>query len=453
MGIFGALTTAVSGLKSQSYAMENISGNIANSRTTGFKRVDTSFVDLIPDTPRRRELAGSVAAFSQSTNTIQGDLNTTGIGTNIAINGEGFFVVQARTGLAGGIPTFAGSDAFTRRGDFEQDASGFLVNGAGFYLKGIPLDPVTQDQIGSQSSVVRINGDNLPARATTDLEYRANLPTIPSTADYIVGIPGTELLTAPFNVATIAATSETGFLNKTISGGAVSVFNASGARIDVQLRFGKTTDAPPTWQAYYLSDSNATGATTKWTQIPGNFVFSNTAPTTGQLVSGIAAPVTFNVNGTSTDPITFSTGGALGLTQFTQGAVGEGGNISVNSLRQDGYPSGELTTVVVGDGGRLQGNYTNGQVVGLYQLSIAQFSNDNGLKRGDGGTFEQTIDSGPPVIQDIGRAIVGGTLENSNTDIADEFAKMIVTQQAYSANTRVISTSSDMLRDVINIVR
>jgi flagellar hook protein FlgE len=159
------------------------------------------------------------------------------------------------------------------------------------------------------------------------------------------------------------------------------------------------------------------------------------------------------VDGTATEPMTIATGGATGMTQFTQGAVNEGGNVSVNRLQQDGYPSGELTSVTVGEGGRLQGNYDNGQVVGLFQLSVAKFSNANGLKRSDGGVFEQTLDSGPPVIEDIGRSIVGGTLENSNTDIADEFAKMIVTQQAYSANTRVISTSSDMLRDIINIVR
>jgi flagellar hook protein FlgE len=92
-------------------------------------------------------------------------------------------------------------------------------------------------------------------------------------------------------------------------------------------------------------------------------------------------------------------------------------------------------------------------VVGLYQLSVAQFSADNFMKRRDGGVFEQTLESGAPVITDAGRAVVGGAVENSNTDIADEFAKMIVTQQAYSANTRVISTSSDMLRDIINIIR
>jgi flagellar hook protein FlgE len=110
MGIFGAMTTAVSGLKSQSYAMENISGNIANSRTTGFKRVDTSFVDLVPDRPVGQDLAGSVRSFSNATNNIQGDLSSTGIAENIALNGDGFFVVRERTGFAGGVPTFGGID-------------------------------------------------------------------------------------------------------------------------------------------------------------------------------------------------------------------------------------------------------------------------------------------------------------------------------------------------------
>jgi flagellar hook protein FlgE len=452
MGIFGAMTTAVSGLKAQSYAMENISGNIANSRTTGFKRVDTSFVDLIPDAPARREFAGSVTAFSQGTNTVQGDLSTTGIGTHIAINGEGYFTVQARTGIADGVPTFNGSDVYTRRGDFQQDPSGFLVNGAGYFLKGIPLDPVTQNLVGAQSSIVRITGDNLPARATTEIEYRANLPPRPATANFDVNVPGSELMNpAIYPGGNVPATGETGLIRNTISGGVVSVYSASGARIDVQLRLGKTTDAPPTWQAYYLTNSAATGAATRWTEFPGTF--SNTSPTVGLMATSPAAPVTFTVDGAASDPISIVTGGANGLTQFAIGNVNEGGNASVNSIRQDGYASGELTAVSIGEGGRIQGNYNNGQVVGLYQLPIAQFSSDNGLKRGDGGVFEATLESGPPVIEDVGRAIIGGSLESSNTDIADEFAKMIVTQQAYSANTKVISTSSDMLRDIINIIR
>jgi flagellar hook protein FlgE len=453
MGIFGALTTAVSGLKAQSYALENISGNIANSRTTGFKRVDTSFVDLIPDSPRRREAAGSVAAFSQSTNTLQGDLNSTGVGTNIAINGEGFFVVQERTGFAGNAPTFGGIDLYSRRGDFELDRSGYMVNGAGFYLKGIRMDPITQDLIGAQPGVIRVDGDNIPARPTGELEYRANLPARPSTSNAVAATPASWLLAGgpwgPGVPTTITATDETAFLNQTISGGATTAYNVQGAPVNVQLRWGKTsnTSGAESWNAYYQSDAAATGAATKWAQLPGGtFTFDAAGQATSPpIITGLS----LTINGAAVGPFSLNTA----LTQFADADVESKGSVRVTKLSQDGYPSGELTSISIGDGGRVQGNYTNGQVVGLYQLSVAQFSADNGLKRRDGGVFEQTIDSGPPVINDAGRSIVGGTVENSNTDIADEFAKMIVTQQAYSANTKIISTASDMLREVINIVR
>ncbi len=96
MGILNALSTAVTGLSAQSYALENISGNIANSQTVGYKRVDTSFVDLSPDSPVRHEVAGSVVSFSQLTDTIQGSLKSTGVATNMAVNGDGHFTVQRR---------------------------------------------------------------------------------------------------------------------------------------------------------------------------------------------------------------------------------------------------------------------------------------------------------------------------------------------------------------------
>ena len=94
MGIFGALTTSVAGLRAESYALENISGNIANSQTTAFKRIDTSFLDLIPETGQTQQLAGSVTSASRSTNTVQGDIQAASVSTYMAINGSGFFVVQ-----------------------------------------------------------------------------------------------------------------------------------------------------------------------------------------------------------------------------------------------------------------------------------------------------------------------------------------------------------------------
>ncbi|HRE21162.1 MAG TPA: flagellar hook-basal body complex protein, partial [Rhabdaerophilum sp.] len=258
MGIFGAMTTAISGLNAQSFALENISGNIANSRTTGFKRVDTSFADLVPDLPPRRELSGSVGAFSRNTATVQGDIQSSSIGTNVAISGEGFFIVKERTGDAAGQPIFAGSNLYTRRGDFEVDRNGYLVNGTGNYLMGYQVDPTTGATTGSSLNVVRIPSANLAARATTTIEYEANLPKYPLTANANASTPGSELLSAPLNIAAIPASSETNFLNQTIAGQSVTVYDAAGSPINIQIRWGKTSNAAPeTWSMFYMSDSTA----------------------------------------------------------------------------------------------------------------------------------------------------------------------------------------------------
>src|SRR4051812_21873965 len=134
MGILGAMATAVSGLRVQSYALENISGNIANSQTTGFKRVDTSFVELIPDLPAGREVAGAVSAQSRLTNTVAGNLQPTGIPTNMALSGEGFFVVQNSAG---------GADLYTRPAHFPQAKDRHLVTAAGSLPEGALLVPAT----------------------------------------------------------------------------------------------------------------------------------------------------------------------------------------------------------------------------------------------------------------------------------------------------------------------
>ncbi len=449
MGIFGAMTTAISGLSAQSFALENISGNIANSRTTGFKRVDTSFADMIPDLPPRRELSGSVGAFSRNTANVQGDIQSSQIGTHMAISGEGYFMVRERTSEVGGQPVFAGSQLYTRRGDFELDRNGYLVNGTGYYLVGYPVNPQTGAVTGSATQVLRISSNNLPARATSEIEYNVNLPKYPLTANADPTVAGSELLTgALYTGATVNAVDENGFLDRTIAGQSVTVYDAAGSPVNVQIRWGKTTNtAPETWSAYYMSNSTAAGATPKWTQISNNVQFN----ASGQLITpagGMIPAFAFTVDGVTTPAIDINFG-ANGLTQFAD----PNGQLVPNRISQDGYPTGTIQRVQVGEGGRVMGSYSNGQTVPLAQIPLAQFPADNLLKRQDGGVFEETLESGQELVVDGGRNILGGSLENSNTDIADEFSKMIVTQQAYSANTRVVTTAQTMLQDVINIIR
>jgi flagellar hook protein FlgE len=194
MGIFDALTTAVTGMQAQSFALQNISGNIANSQTTAYKRTETSFEDMLPDAPPRQQPSGSVSASSRATNNVQGDIQTASVGTFMAVNGDGYFVVQKPSGFVDGRPVFDGIDIYTRRGDFQTDKSGFLVNGAGYYLLGIPVDATTGNLVGSVPQLLQFQNDFLPAQPTTQVQYRANLASYPLTHSHDTNIPGSELL-------------------------------------------------------------------------------------------------------------------------------------------------------------------------------------------------------------------------------------------------------------------
>lgn len=455
MGVFSALTTAVSGMTAQSYALENISGNIANARTAGFKRVDTTFADLVPDAALNRQLSGSVSAFSQATTTIQGDLNATRIDTNVAINGDGFFVVDQRASGVGASTQFANSNLYTRRGDFDFDANGYLVNGSGYYLKGLKIDQVTGQLVGTQPDVLRITKEQFPAKATTQIEYRANIPAVPATANRTAnpGVADSELLPATLDTATIDGADTNAFLRNTIPGGQVTVYDALGNATPVELRWGKVSNTGPdaddtgTWSLFAATDTGAAAGAVSYTQVATGISFGNkgqlTAPTGGTITL-----VPFNVGNRQITGLVIDTGGT-GLTQNGDSS----GLIDARSIRQDGYTAGTLDRVSVSNEGQVIGTFSNGQVVALAQIAVARFNAGNSLKRLDGGAFEETIESGPPIVGLGTSQLIGGNVEQSNTDIADEFSKMIVTQQAYSANTKVISTAQEMLRDVFSIIR
>lgn len=463
MGVFGAMTTAMSGLRAQSYALENISGNIANSRTTGFKRVDTSFVDLIPDTASNRELAGSVLARSSLTNSVQGDISSSSIATNVALNGDGFFIVAEKTGDLNGQPSFSQANLYTRRGDFDFDSNGYLVNGSGYFLKGLSVDPATGAPTSSEAGVVRISNEALPPKPTTEIEYGATLPATPQTTNWQNqnGAAGSELIGPVANFpgstaifpAQIAASDTAALEARTIQGGTVTAYDTLGRSAPVKLAWAKEVAGLGTdsWGLYVQSDPTATGAAPMWSRTPGNFTFDANGNLTAN-ANATLPPIT--INGITLTGIQLNAG-ATGnsMKQFGSGLNGQ---IEANGIRQNGYAPGVLQRTAVSDDGRVIGTYSNGQVATLAQLLTAQFAAPNALKRLDGGAFAESAESGLPLVGSVsagGTQLVGGSLEQSNTDIADEFSKMIVTQQAYSANTRVITTAQQMLTDVINIIR
>jgi flagellar hook protein FlgE len=382
MGLFDSMTTAVSGLQAQSYAMQNISGNIANSQTTAYKGINTSFEDLIPDDLPSKQIAGGVIASYRATNTIQGGIQSAAIGTDMAINGDGFFVVQKAVGFQGNTPIFSGVNLYTRRGDFEKNAQGYMVNGADYYLVGLPIDPTTGNPTGNVPVPLQFQNNFLPASPTTRIQYDVNLPTYPKTASAITSVPGSELLnsanftvnpmftsrvvgsvssltgtssfpvtatktitigdgtgtatitsggtvtvqsilnavnTAGLNVTaflnssgqiqiestgansvvvggtasaaelaqfgltaattapgtgTVVSTDVSTFVSESIDGGAVTGFSANGTPANVQFRWAKvdsgTYGAQDTWNLFYQTNSNATGAQVAWQNVGTN---------------------------------------------------------------------------------------------------------------------------------------------------------------------------------------
>ena len=455
MDVFTAMQTAVSGLKAQAFSLENISGNIANSQTTGFKRVDTSFVDLVAEQAPNRQVAGTVSANSRLTTTLQGGINATEVPTNMALNGEGFFVVQTKTGDANGQASFSTNNLYTRRGDFAPDKDGYLVNGGGAVLTGTSLDPIT-GQTRSEGPI-QITTAGLPAKATTSITYAANLPKTPAkllaAADLTNTTGNPIILSGTGQTGTVAAVDDAKFQAGSIEGPSLTAYTASGAPVPVNTRWAKvangdTTQTPATndvWNLYYASTSVVTGTPTSWTNAGTAFAFN----ASGQQVSpagGSAIIPDLTVNGIDLGDITLNTG-IGGLTSYTAPQV------STRTLTQDGYSVGDLNSVSVTENGQIVGTYSNGNTVALANIKVAQFGNSDGLKADSSGNYQQTLESGTPRFGLNGTKLIGANVETSNTDIAAEFSKMIVTQQAYSANTKVISTAQDMMSSLINIIR
>jgi flagellar hook-basal body protein len=225
--------------------------------------------------------------------------------------------------------------------------------------------------------------------------------------------------------------------------------------VNVQMRWAKVSDEAgiATWSLFYASDS-APGATNAWTKLADytfdQGVLSGIAGGSGVTVSGTERLAISNltVNGRSFGSLTVDHG-LKGMTQFADNS----GMASTTKFTQDGYGAGEFISVGVSDEGQVVASYTNGETRAVAQIITASFSNPNALKRGDGGTYTATTESGEPIINQSGEGIVGSSTEASNTDISEEFTKLIVTQQAYSANTKIVTAADEMLKQALSMIR
>ncbi|MFL2540803.1 MAG: flagellar hook protein FlgE [Candidatus Latescibacterota bacterium] len=452
MSIFGAMRSGVTGLFSQSQALGMIADNIANVNTVGFKAVRPRFSTLVTaQSSADLHSPGGVQSRVEREVDQQGLLTSSAVSTDIAISGSGFFTVNDKTDGTGN--TF-----FTRAGEFRPDKEGNLVNSGGFTLMGWPIDTNgTVQQTNVLSAFTVLNTANLTSApvATTTIDIGANLPAAATsgdanslTAQVFDRQGGQHSLSLTF---TRTATNNTWDITGTIS---------NGNFVDPDANNDGTND-PLTTTGAFPTGTLRIGTLNFNQDGTLNTITSTSASATDVgVVNATTAKfeTTFDFDAdrtTTADRVTvaldFGTlGQADGFTQFQ-------GNFTPNFIEQNGKQFGSLNSVNIDENGITTALFDNGETRDIFQVPVITFNNPNGLQERTGNVYVETTNSGPAVALEPGRGGAGeiapAALEQSTVDLADEFTRMIVTQRAFSASTRIITTADEMLEELTRIIR
>lgn len=453
MSLTGALFTGVTGLNAQTQSMAMISDNIANVSTVGFKRTVARFSTLVTDAGTANSFSpGGVRSQPFTQVDTQGIVSTTLSDTDIAISGKGFFVTNTlRTGL--------GDTLYTRAGSFTPDSVGDLRNTAGLFLRGWPLDvngnlPAA---LGDLSSLQTVNVESISGRAsaTTTANVGTNLDATQAVfgGAYVAGnmatenaVPGTGVVPHFFRTFVVfdaLGTSHqltTAYLKTGINTWAVETYATNAADVNAIAHPNGLIDSG----TIFFNGDGTLDADNGGTTL-GTF-----NATTGALTSNTAIQWT---NGANNSAIAIDWGTnnlADGLTQFAT-------NFNVAFINQNGATVGQLNGVGIDEDGFVVATFTNGETQALFKVPIATFADPNSLESEDGNAYSETQDSGTFNLREAktggAGVVVPSALENSNADIATEFTDMIVTQRAFSANTKVITTVDEMLEELIRSKR
>ena len=398
--------TAISGLRASQADLNVIGNNIANVGTTGFKGSRAEFHDVFATT----NVGVSSIATGAGVNTArvaqqfsQGNISFTDSGLDLAVSGQGFFIVDDN-----------GAQLYSRDGAFGMDRNGFVVNANSQKLVAFTTD--ANGTVTGSRAPLQISTANTNPQATSTMDMGANL-------DSQAAIPSV----TPFN----PADSKT-YNNTT----ATSVFDSLGGSHLIQMYFVKTGSG--TWNVNTTVDGTAVGA---------------------------AQPITFGTNGALTLPaggsltlpaFTPAGGGAaqnitVNLTEMTQ----YGAPFGVNKLSQNGFTTGQLAGVDIDKNGHVFARYTNGQSKLQGQVALANFANPQGLQSLGKNNWAETFAAGSALVGPPGSSSLGlvqsGALEDSNVDVSSELVKLIVAQRNFQANTQVIKTADSVTQSIINI--
>jgi flagellar hook protein FlgE len=432
--VLSAMNTGVSGLQAEDQALGVVGDNIANVNTVGFKGQRAVFQDVLGHSI----LAGTSSALPGSGVRVgsiqqmftQGSLSNTGVSTDIALNGDGFFVVK---GSVGGID----GNFYTRAGQMTINKDGYLTNPNGLEVQGYAANP--DGTLQATVSSLKVPTASLQPHATENMKITMNLDADMARAPVIA---------AAWDLQNPGATSNAPPTSMT-------VYDSLGQAHAVDIYFRKT--AANAYEYHAVVNGNDVSPPQPGLNVEigtGTLAFN----TNGALDTATTPALAVTFNGASAQSITMDFGksiaaGGTGL----DGTTGYSAKTSVTSQSQDGYGSGEFSGVSIDNVGHVQGLFTNGQKITIGALAVAKFRANEGLGRAGQNLWIETRESGSAALAEAGsggRGVVSaGALESSNVDLATEFVSLIQHQRSFSANSKTITTADEMLQELINIKR
>ena len=421
-----AFQHGLSGLNASSKNLDVIGHNIANANTTGFKSSRAEFADLVASSMgagggANYGIGVEVAAVAQQFS--QGNVTVTGNNLDVAINGNGFFKVQQADGSA----------AYTRAGNFKLDKTGDLVTNGGAQVMGFRVDPATGLSTSEAQPLSFPTGAPIQAKQTESIKATLNLDA-----------------RAKDSAGDATATPPVPATPRSTYGTSINVYDTQGVATPVNLYFMKTAN-PNEWAVYnQLDDPTAVPPVTAISLgtiafdengkiDPATATLTLTVSPTANPNAGTAAPAVANF------PVDIDMSGA---TQF-------GSKFAVADLSQDGYASGDLTSINISNDGMVMASYSNGVTRAEAQVALANFRNPQGLLAVGGNNWVESNDSGPAVMGKPGDgnfgALRSGALEDSNVDLTAELVNMMTAQRAYQANAQTIKTQDQVMSTLVNL--
>lgn len=416
-----SMFAAVTGLRAHQAFMDVVGNNIANVNTTGYKTSSVLFEDLLSQSmtgagaptsatggTNPAQVGLGVRLTGISTNFAQGATQLTGRSTDFAIQGDGFFAVDQ-----------GGQTAYTRNGSFSLDGNGNLVTADGGFVQGWQADQ--NGNVSSNANVGRLKipvGQIINPVTTTTMKIGGNLP-----ADAATG---------------------------TVVNAGISVDNSLGTSVPLRAEFTKIANAAGTvnWQVRVFDSGNnlISGPAAVTFDLNGALTSGNVTVTQTQLNTIAGTSGTWKAAGIKLD---------LGTPTDPDRLSGAGGLNTAAALSQDGSGVGSVSGFSVSEQGLITGTFSNGRSQALGQIALATFANPNGLTKDGSSLYSATVDSGTAQIGVAGQGgrgtLSGGTLEMSNVDLAAEFTNLIVAERGFQANSRVITTSDQILQDLVNL--